>query len=70
MILVVCNFTPLARKNYIVGVPRGGRWNDLLNNDAECYGGAGYRKYGACLSKRHSCLTAVKNIDVISLPSG
>ena len=47
MILVVCNFTPLARKNYIVCVPRGGRWNDLLNNDAECYGGAGYRKYGA-----------------------
>ena len=46
MILVACNFTPVPRENYIVGVPRGGRWLELLNSDAECYGGAGFGNAG------------------------
>jgi 1,4-alpha-glucan branching enzyme len=46
MVLVVCNFTPLPRENYIVGVPRGGRWNEMLNSDAECYGGTGFGNAG------------------------
>ena len=29
-----CNFTPVPRDNYRVGVPRGGRWRELLNSDA------------------------------------
>ena len=32
-ILVVCNFTPVVRDNYRVGVPRGGWWRELLNSD-------------------------------------
>jgi len=46
MILAVCNFTPLPRENYIVGVPQGGRWRELLNSDAERYGGAGFGNAG------------------------
>jgi 1,4-alpha-glucan branching enzyme len=46
MILVVCNFTPVVRENYIVGVPRGGYWREVLNSDAECYGGAGVGNAG------------------------
>ena len=34
-VLVVCNFTPVPRENYVVGVPRRGRWRELLNSDAE-----------------------------------
>ncbi len=41
IILVVCNFTPVVRENYIIGVPRGGFWRELLNSDAEIYGGSG-----------------------------
>ncbi len=41
IILVVCNFTPALRYNYRVGVPRGGFWRELLNSDAEIYGGSG-----------------------------
>ena len=37
--LVVCNFTPVPRLNYTVGVPRGGRWRERLNSDAAIYGG-------------------------------
>ena len=45
-VLVVCNFTPLPRYNYRVGVPRGGRWRELLNSDACLYGGSGVGNLG------------------------
>ena len=47
LVLIGCNFTPLARTGYRVGVPRGGRWVERLNSDAESYGGAGWGNYGA-----------------------
>jgi 1,4-alpha-glucan branching enzyme len=46
-VLVVCNFTPVPRYNYRVGVPRAGRWRELLNSDAEYYGGSGMGNQGA-----------------------
>lgn len=39
IILVACNFTPVPRYNYRVGVPRGGFWREVLNSDAGIYGG-------------------------------
>ncbi|MGQ0547681.1 MAG: 1,4-alpha-glucan branching protein GlgB [Betaproteobacteria bacterium] len=45
-LLVVCNFTPVPRHNYRVGVPRGGYWRELLNSDAEHYGGSGTGNFG------------------------
>jgi 1,4-alpha-glucan branching enzyme len=45
-VLVVCNFTPVPRQNYRVGVPRGGRWREILNSDAEYYGGSGMGNQG------------------------
>ncbi|MBV9191192.1 MAG: 1,4-alpha-glucan branching protein GlgB [Betaproteobacteria bacterium] len=47
-ILVVCNFTPVPRENYRLGVPRGGYWKELLNSDAPLYGGSGLGNYGGC----------------------
>ena len=41
MVLVVANFTPVPRDNYLVGVPTAGRWRELLNSDATLYGGSG-----------------------------
>jgi 1,4-alpha-glucan branching enzyme len=40
-VLVVCNFTPVSRRDYRVGVPSGGCWNELLNSDGKEYGGSG-----------------------------
>ena len=45
-IVVVCNFTPIPRYNYRVGVPGGGFWRELLNSDAACYGGSGQGNLG------------------------
>jgi 1,4-alpha-glucan branching enzyme len=46
-LLAVCNFTPVVRHNYSVGVPQGGRWRELLNSDAGAYGGSGVGNFGA-----------------------
>lgn len=39
-ILVICNFTPVVRHQYRVGVPAGGYWQEIFNSDAQYYGGA------------------------------
>ncbi|MFW5936049.1 MAG: alpha amylase C-terminal domain-containing protein, partial [Candidatus Hadarchaeota archaeon] len=44
--VVVCNFTPIPRYDYQVGVPEGGYWKEALNSDAELYGGNGYGNLG------------------------
>ena len=38
-LLVVSNMTPVPRHGYRVGVPRAGRWREVLNTDAGVYGG-------------------------------
>ena len=44
--LVVCNFTPVARSGYRIGVPRGGLWKEILNGDSPDYGGSGLGNLG------------------------
>jgi 1,4-alpha-glucan branching enzyme len=46
IILTVLNFTPTPRYDYQVGVPRGGFWQEILNSDAEEYGGSGHGNLG------------------------
>jgi 1,4-alpha-glucan branching enzyme len=46
VILVVCNFTPVPRHNYRLGVPRGGFWKEVLNSDARHYQGSGQGNMG------------------------
>jgi 1,4-alpha-glucan branching enzyme len=38
-VLVVCNFTPVPRQGYRIGVPRAGRWREIANTDSRFYGG-------------------------------
>jgi 1,4-alpha-glucan branching enzyme len=46
-LLVVCNFTPVPRDNFLVGVPARGLWREVINTDARDYGGAGWGNLGA-----------------------
>lgn len=39
MVVVVMNFTPIPREEYRVGVPRAGYYKEMLNSDADIYGG-------------------------------
>src|SRR5580704_4116983 len=45
--VVVCNFTPVPRENYRIGVPRPGRYVERINTDADDYGGSGIGNFGA-----------------------
>jgi 1,4-alpha-glucan branching enzyme len=49
-LLVVCNFTPVPRSNFLVGVPSRGLWREVINTDAQVYGGAGWGNLGAVQS--------------------
>ena len=46
VILVACNFTPVPRYSYLVGLPREGGWDEILNSDAHTYGGSGVGNEG------------------------
>jgi len=45
-VLAVCNFTPVPRHGYRIGVPAGGDWREVLNSDAKEYGGSGTGNFG------------------------
>jgi 1,4-alpha-glucan branching enzyme len=45
-ILVACNFTPVPREGYRIGVPSPGFWREVLNSDAADYGGSGIGNRG------------------------
>jgi len=38
---VICNFTPVVREGYKIGLPLAGSWKEVLNSDGKEYGGSG-----------------------------
>lgn len=46
-VLVVFNYTPVARHQYRVGVQHAGLWQECLNSDSSHYGGSGVGNLGA-----------------------
>ncbi len=54
VVLVVCNFTPVPRTDYRLGVPHAGRWEEVLNSDAPEYGGSGWGNFGGVDARREA----------------
>jgi 1,4-alpha-glucan branching enzyme len=48
--IIVCNFTPIPRHEYRIGVPQGGFWHERLNTDAAHYGGSGVGNLGGAVA--------------------
>ena len=46
-IVVVCNFTPVVRNGYRIGVPGKARYQERLNTDSALYGGSNIGNLGA-----------------------
>jgi 1,4-alpha-glucan branching enzyme len=46
-VVCVCNFAPMPRYGYRVGMPRAGAWRELLNTDSSYYGGSDVGNQGA-----------------------
>jgi 1,4-alpha-glucan branching enzyme len=47
LLLVCCNFTPVPRHGYRVGVPVGGMWDEVFNGDSSWYGGSNVGNAGS-----------------------
>ena len=45
-VLAVCNFTPVPRHGFRLGVPQGGHWAEIANTDAGTYGGSNVGNMG------------------------
>lgn len=69
-IVVVCNFTPIPRHNYHIGVPRGGYWQEVLNSDAPLYGGSGQGNLGGVTAAPVSCHGKPYLLNITAPPLG
>ncbi|HLX95563.1 MAG TPA: 1,4-alpha-glucan branching protein GlgB [Verrucomicrobiae bacterium] len=52
---VILNLTPVLREQYRVGLPRGGKWRELLNSDAAVYGGSNQGNLGVVMAENIPC---------------
>ena len=51
-VVVVSNFTPIPRQDYRLPLPKAGRWREIVNTDAEAYGGTGRGNLGRVVASR------------------
>jgi 1,4-alpha-glucan branching enzyme len=52
---VILNLTPVPRFNYRVGLPRPGKWREVVNSDGSIYGGSNVGNLGGVMAKDHKC---------------
>ena len=53
-IIIVCNFVPVKRENYRIGVPYEGYWEQILSTDDVKYGGTGMVNNKKCKTEDFS----------------
>jgi 1,4-alpha-glucan branching enzyme len=53
VVVCVANLSPVVREGYRLGLPRGGRWRELLNTDSRHYGGGDVGNAGALEAEAH-----------------
>jgi 1,4-alpha-glucan branching enzyme len=70
MLAIACNFTPIPRHNYRLGVPSGGYWQEILNSDALMYGGSGQGNLGGAPAAPVACHGHFQSINVTLPPLG
>nr|WP_246438468.1 1,4-alpha-glucan branching protein GlgB [Novosphingobium piscinae] len=59
-VAVISNMTPAVRETYRLPLPHDGRWREVLNSDAEIYGGSGIGNLGA--------IDAADGVALVTLP--
>ena len=59
-VVMACNFTPVPRRGYRVGVPHEGHWREVLNSNAAIYGGTDEGNFGGAHDANRSPATATR----------
>lgn len=67
ILLFTFNMTPTVRENYTIGAPKAGFWKEILNSDADIYGGSGIGNMGGKQSEPIESKTW-KNSIKVTLP--
>lgn len=72
--IVICNFTPVPRQEYRIGINEPGQYIEVLNTDAEYYGGSGMGNVGRiastaseCHNRPHSLSLTLPPLSVVAL---
>lgn len=50
-LIIISNFTPVVRTGYVIGVPSGGKYQELINTDLDIYWGSGVNNGGVISSR-------------------
>jgi 1,4-alpha-glucan branching enzyme len=66
--LVVLNMTPVPRYNYRFGVSQPGRWREVLNSDAEMYGGSNLGNAGGAHTHTVSAHGREQSLELVLPP--
>jgi 1,4-alpha-glucan branching enzyme len=69
-VVIVCNFTPVPRRDYRLGVPEGGSWVELLNSDASSYGGGDIGNGGEVRAESVPCHGRPHSLNLTLPPLG
>jgi len=51
LVVCACNFSPVVREGYRLGLPHAGRWVEVLNTDSGFYGGSGVGNLGGVMAE-------------------
>lgn len=66
-VVIAANFTPVPREGYRIGVPHDGFWREMLNSDAQVYGGSGIGNRGGMQTEAVECRGFASSL-VITVP--
>jgi len=69
-VVIALNFTPVPRPGYTVGVPEPGRYRELLNSDAETYGGSNMGNAGGVSSEPNAAHGHAQSLRLTLPPLG
>jgi len=54
-VVAILNLTPVPRLRYRIGLPRAGKWQELLNSEAAIYGGGNVGNMGGVVAENKKC---------------
>jgi 1,4-alpha-glucan branching enzyme len=67
---VILNLTPVLRHKYRVGLPRAGRWIELINTDSQIFGGSNQGNWGAVTTEPYACHNHPQSAELTLPPLG
>jgi 1,4-alpha-glucan branching enzyme len=68
--MIVCNFTPIERVNYRIGVPEKCFWKEVFNSDHRDYGGQDRGNFGGKFASDYPCHRRSQSLELYLPPLG